>query len=180
MMGTGMLRPERHGERALALLESALADYPRDVELRESKAQLLLLLGRHSEALSEARSALAQRPGNWRLLAWAAGAAEAEGQAEPALDYWRRAVEINPFVPEYQVSLVALLIRTGQLEEAETRCEKLLELDPYNASGRQALVGLMLQQGKKAEAEREFNVIRRLQPPDLPKREEWFRQQIQK
>jgi predicted CXXCH cytochrome family protein len=180
MMGTGMLRPERHGQRALALLESALADYPRDVELRESKAQLLLLLGRHSEALSEARSALAQRPGNWRLLAWAAGAAEAEGQSELALGYWRRAVEINPFVPEYQVSLVALLIRTGQLEEAETRCEKLLELDPYNASCRQALVGLMLQQGKKAEAEREFNVIRRLQPPDLPKREEWFRQQIQK
>jgi tetratricopeptide (TPR) repeat protein len=177
MMNAGMLQPDRQGERALRLLELSLAFSPQDAELRASKAQLLLLLGRHSEALAEARVALAKRPEDWRLLAWAASAAQAEGKTDLALDYWNRAVAINPFVPDYQVSLVALLIRTGQLDAARARCEKLLRLDPFNVSGRQAWVGFLLQQGQKAEAQRAFDVIRRLAPPDLAGREEWFRQQ---
>jgi Flp pilus assembly protein TadD len=178
MMSGGMLRPERHGERALRLLESALASHPEDVELRESKVQALLLLNRPSEALAQARPALAKRPGDWRLLGWAAGAAQAEGQTDLALDYWRRAVDINPFVPESQVSLVALLIRTGRLDEARDRCRKLLQVDPFNVSARQAWIGFLLEQGQKDEARREFDIIRRLAPPDLAAREEWFRQQM--
>ena len=178
LMSAGMLRPERHGERALLLLESALPRRPEDVELRASKVQVLLLLDRTSEALAEARSALAKRPGDWRLLAWAAGAARAEGQTDRAIAYWRRAVEINPTVPEYQVGLIGLLIRTGQIDEARERCRKLLQLDPFNVSGQQAWVGFLLQEGKQAEARREFDIIRRLRPPDLAQREEWFRQQL--
>ncbi len=83
-------------------------------------------------------------------------------------------MEINPLAPEHQLSLIGLLIRTGRLDEAETHCAKLLQIDPFNVPGRQARVGFLLQQGKKAEARREFDVIRRLQPPDLPQREEWF------
>jgi tetratricopeptide (TPR) repeat protein len=178
MMSGGMLPPERHGEATLRLLESALAQHPQDFELRETKAQALLLLGRFSEALAEARWALGKRPGNWRLLAWAASAAQAEGQTDLALDSWRRAVEINPVMPEYQVSLVHLLVRAGQLDEARVRCDKLLQVDPFNVSGRQARVGLLLQEGKQAEARGEFDIIRRLRPPDLAKREEWFAQQL--
>jgi hypothetical protein len=178
LMNVGMLEPERHGERGLRLLESALASSPRDVELRAGKAQVLLLLGRHSEALAEARSALVKRPGDWRLLSWAAAAAQADGQTDLAIGYWRRAVEINPFVPDYQVSLVALLIRTGRLDEARERCRTLLQFDPFNVSARQAWVGFLLQQGQKEEARREFDLIRRLAPPDLAGREEWFRQQM--
>jgi predicted CXXCH cytochrome family protein len=178
MMSAGLLRPERHGERALLLLESALARYPQDVELRHAKAQTLVLLSRPSEALAEARLVLAKRPGDWRVLAWAAGSAQAEGQTDAALDYWRRAVDINPFVPDCQVSLVALLIRAGQMDEARDRCRKLLHVDPFNVSGRQAWVGFLLQEGKKDEARREFDIIRRLAPPDLSGREEWFRRQM--
>jgi predicted CXXCH cytochrome family protein len=178
MMSAGRLRPERHGEQALRLLESALAQYPQDAELRRGKAQALLLLGRQSEVLAEARLALAKRPGDWRLLAWAAGAAQAEGESDLALGYWRRAVEINPFVPEYHASLLAPLIRTGRLDEARVRCRELLRLDPFNVSGRQASVGFLLEQGRKDEARREFDVLRRLAPPDLAEREEWFRRQL--
>jgi predicted CXXCH cytochrome family protein len=140
MLSTSMLRPARRGEQALVLLESAIANDPRDVELRENKVQLLLLLDRNSEALTEAPSVVAMRPGDWRLLAWAASAAQAEGQSDLAIDYWRRSVEINPFMPEYQVSLIDLLIRTGRRDEARKRCAKLLQLDPFNAPGRQAWV----------------------------------------
>jgi tetratricopeptide (TPR) repeat protein len=178
LISTRMLRCDRHGARALALLESALADYPGDVAIRECKVQILLLMGRHSEAQAEAVLALAKRPYNWRLMVWAASAAQAQGQTDLAIDYWRRAVEINPFMPEHQLSLVTQLIRAGRLDEAEERCGKLLRLDPFSASGRQHLVGILLQRGNKAEALAQFAVIRRLNPPDLPKREAWFEQQL--
>jgi predicted CXXCH cytochrome family protein len=178
MTSAGLLRPERHGESALVLLESALGQRPQDAELRAGKAQVLLLLGRHSEALAEARLALVRRSGDWRLLAWAAAAAQAEGQTDVAIGYWRRAVEINSLLPEYQVSLIALLIRTGRLDEARTRCEALLRLDPFNVSGRQAWIGFLLQQGDKEEARRQLEIIRRLKPPDLAEREVWFEQQV--
>ncbi len=178
LMSVGRLRPERHGERALFLLESALAQYPQDAPLRESKARVLLLLGRNAEALAEVPSALAKQPGDWRLLAAAAGAAQAEGRLDLALDYWRRAAEINPLVPDYRVSLVALLLRTGQVDEARVHWDRLLELDPFNVSGRQARVGFWLQQGKPVEARREFDIIRRLRPPDLAQREAWFLGQL--
>ena len=178
MLSVGMLAPERRGQQALASLESALGADPRDVEVHESKAQLLLLLGQPAQALAEARAALAARPGDWRLLACAAGAAEAVGQTDLAIDYGRRAVEINPFVADDQVSLVRLLIRTGRWDEARTRCEKLLQFDPFNVPGRQALIDVLLRQGKIAEARSEFDVIRRLRPPDLPQREEWFLKKV--
>ncbi len=83
-------------------------------------------------------------------------------------------MEINPFVPDSQVRLATLLIRTGQRDEAQTRCGKLLQLDPFNVPGRQALIDVLLRQGKIAEARSEFDVVRRLQPLDLPQRERWF------
>ncbi len=178
MMEAGMLAPERHGEGAFLLLESALGRYPRDAELREGKARALVLLGRPAEALPDVRAALAARPGDWWLLDQAARAEQQEGQTERALADWRRAVESNPCRPEPQVGLLALLVRTGQLDEARARCRQLLRLDPFNLSGLQAWVGFLLADGKKAEAERTFHIIRRLKPPDLPQREERFRQQL--
>ncbi len=177
MLIAGMLPTERDGGRAVLLLESALAQYPKDAELRQSKTLLLGLLGRSSETVSAARQALAERPGDWRVLAQAALATQAERQAEQALTFWRQAVEINPVVADYQAGLIEALIRTGRVDEVPRRCRDLLRLDPFSVSGRQALVGSLLQQGKKAEARRQFEVIRRLKPPDLAQREEWFRQQ---
>jgi tetratricopeptide (TPR) repeat protein len=178
MMISGRLAPQRHGERAVRLLEAALARYPQDVEVRAGKALALMLLQRQDEALPEARWALARRPGDWRLLAAVAVAARAEGQTEQGISSWREVVAINPVVAEYQLALVSLLLQSGQLDEARARCRKLLELDPFNVGGRQAWVGFLLREGKKAEAAKEFDVIRRLNPPDLVKREEWFAEKM--
>jgi tetratricopeptide (TPR) repeat protein len=178
MLSAGMLKPQRNGDRALFLLESARAQYPHDLELRQSKAVLLHLLRRPSEAVAEAQAVLAQRPGNWRLLGQAATAAQAEGQTDRAIGYWRQAVRINPFVPDFQVSLLSLLLRAGKLDEARLRCRELLRLDPFNVSGRQAWIGFLLREGKKAEARAEFDLIRQLKPPDLAEREKWFEQQV--
>jgi predicted CXXCH cytochrome family protein len=178
MMDSNMLSPPRHGDRALRLLELALGVDPSDTPVRQGKVEVYSLLNRPAEALSEAQVLLPERPGDWNLLTQAAYAAQACGQTDLARDYWRQAVAINPFVPENQMRLVALLIQAGQLEEARTHCEQLLRQDPFNIEGRQAWVDLLLRRGQRAEAQRAFDVIRQLKPPDLARREEWFQQQM--
>ena len=135
MMNSGRLAPERNGERRLRLLESAPGQQPRDPVIREAKVQVLLQMGRPTEALAETRLALAGRPRNWRLLASAAATAEGEGQTDLALDYWRRAVEINPCAAEFQERLVLLLTRAGKPDEARARCRKLLRARPVQRDG---------------------------------------------
>jgi Flp pilus assembly protein TadD len=178
MMKTNMLQPRHHADRALRFLERAWARDPADLSVREGKVEAYLLLNQPADALSEAELLLPEQPRNWEFLVQAAYAAQDDGQIDRARDYWRRVVEINPFVPDYQVRLVDLLIRAGQLDEARTHCEQLLRLDPFNVSGRQAWVAILLRQGQRAEARRAFNTIRKLKPPDLAEREQWFQQQM--
>jgi hypothetical protein len=180
MLASGLLSPQRDGERVVRLLESALASHPQDAELPASKSFVLDLLGRSSAALSVARQTLAKRPGDWRLLAQAARGAQAEGKLHESARYWRRSIEINPLVPDHHVGLITVLIRLGRLDEVRLETDKLLQLDPFSVSGRQTRIGTLLQQGKKAEARREFEMLRRLHPPDLAQREEWFRRQMGK
>lgn len=173
-----MLRPQREGDRALRLLESALGRDPSDGTVRQGKVEAYLFLNRSAEALSEAEVLVPQQPENGELLVQSAYAAEGSGQPERAREYWRRAVEINPFVPEDRVHRMELLIGAGKLDEARKECEQLLRLDPFNIAGRQAQVGWLLQRGQRAEAQRAFETIRQLKPPDLAQREEWFRKQL--
>jgi Flp pilus assembly protein TadD len=173
-----MLQSPRHAERALRLLEIALGRDPSDGSVRQGKVEAYLLLNRPVEALSEAEVLLPQQPENGELLVQAAYAAQGSGQGDRALAYWRRAVKINPFLADDQLQLMQLLLRTEQWDEAQRHCEELLRLDPFNVSGWQARIGFLLRQGQRAEAQRTFDVIRKLNPPDLARREEWFRQML--
>jgi tetratricopeptide (TPR) repeat protein len=160
------------------LLESALGRDPSDSSVRQGKVDAYLLLHRPTEALSEVENLALEQPENWHLLIQAAFAAQGSGELDRALDYWKRVVEINPFVADYQLQLVNLLLQAEQLDEARKHCEQLLRLDPFNVSGLQMWVGFLLQQGQREEARRAFDIIRRLKPPDLAEREEWFRKQL--
>ncbi len=179
MIRMNMLRPQQHAGRALRLLELALGQDASDGAVRQGKVEAYLVLNRPAEALSEAEVLVQEQPENRELLVLAAYAAQGSGQLDRARDYWRRAVELNPFLPDDQVRLMELLIRAGQVEEGRKCCEQLLRLDPFNLSGRQTQVGFFLQKGQQAQAQRAFDVIRRLKPPDLAQREEWFKQQLQ-
>jgi hypothetical protein len=138
LMRTYMLDRRRHADRALRHLESALADDPADIAVRAGKVEAYLLLERPSEALSEAELLVPDRPGDWPLLVQAAYAAGACGETDRSRAYWRRVVEINPAMPEFQVHLLNLLVRPEDSEEAWKCCEQLLRLDPFNVAGRQA------------------------------------------
>jgi predicted CXXCH cytochrome family protein len=162
LMRTNLLDPRRHADRALRLLEEALANDPVDVAVREGKVEAYLLLGRPAEALSEVETLLPDSPGDWPLLVQAAYATEACGERDRSRDCWRRVAEVNPAVPDHLVHLLDLLGRPEDAGEAWKCCEQLLRLDPFNVPGRQARVRLLLLQGRRDEARRESDLVHRL------------------
>src|SRR5207302_10415190 len=97
-----------HLKKALLLLERTLQ--PDDVEAWNHKAQLLVFLGRHSEALAALETILQREPDNELARV---RAASLSSETERSIAHWRRAVAINPWMPEYHTSLARVLAHAG-------------------------------------------------------------------
>src|SRR5262249_42969212 len=80
----------------------------------------------------------ARAPERELALVGAASQAEALGQREAALGYWRRAGAANPWSPGYRQSLVLLLVKQEAWPEARKECEAGLRGEPPSAEGRPA------------------------------------------
>jgi hypothetical protein len=93
--------------------------------------------------------------------------AEASGQAGAAHPYWRRAITVNPWKPEYRRRLSLLLVKEDAWNEARTQCEAWLRLDPFSTEARATRVRCLLAAGDKTEARAEFARIEALSPPNL-------------
>src|SRR5262249_18051261 len=149
---TGKVAPQTFAGRALGLLEAACARDPEDWEAWEAKANALWALGRRGEALTTLQTVLAAAPRREGALVRAAGLAQDLGQTEAALDYWRRAADVNPWQASYRQSLCQLLARKGAWDELRPQCEAWLRLDPASTDARQTWVTYLLRAGRKDEA----------------------------
>jgi Flp pilus assembly protein TadD len=65
-----------------------------------------------------------------------------QGQAQNALGYLRRAAQINPYNPGWQIALATAYTRLGQTNFARTHLEDALHLDPHNTAARDGLAAL--------------------------------------
>jgi len=107
-------------------------------------------------------------------LVRAATLAQEQNQAEAAIDFWRRAAEVNPWQPSYRQSLCQLLARKGAWGDLRPQCEAWLRLDPASTDARQTWVTYLLRTGRKNEARAEFAKLRALRPPNLGQLQAWF------
>ena len=166
------------GEFALGLLNDALRDCRDDLDAWEAKGKILHTLRRPASAI-DAFEALTKRAPRHESAIVALGVIHRDlGHKDEALAYWRRAVEVNPWVAEYRKNLVANLAERGDLADARPHCRKWLELDPSSVEGRQIWIRCLLEDGKAAEARAEFVKIRALRPANLSELEAWFAKQI--
>ncbi len=160
---------------ALHLLEEALVEHPRDLALWEAKGTCLLLLQqRLPEALAAFQGVLAEVPNDEGALKLAGLASLQLGEYKSAVDYWRRAAALNPWMADYRASLALALSRLGQWDEALRTCRKAIELDPFNAQARVLLAVCLHRRGDKAQAQAEFEQVRALQAPDFDMLRELF------
>jgi Flp pilus assembly protein TadD len=169
--------PEIMCRRALPLLETAVETWPEDVPALEAKGFALAQLGRGADALKTFQAALALVPNRERTLSFAAQQAELRERNAEAIAYWRRAVAVNPWMPEYHYRLAKLLAGRDAWPEALSECEAALRCSPASEETRLLLITCSQRSGDKARARREFETLLALEPknPDLLRR--WFDEQ---
>jgi tetratricopeptide (TPR) repeat protein len=166
------------GAFAVGLLDEALKECPGDLDAWAAKGKILQIVRRPEAAIEAFEALLRRAPHHEGALVTLGAIHRDEGHREEALGYWRRAVEVNPFVAEYRKNLVFHLADQNAWEELRPHCEKWLELDPASVEARQVWVQCLIKSGRKAEARAEFAKIRALRPPNLRQREAWFAEQI--
>jgi predicted CXXCH cytochrome family protein len=149
--------------QAVDLLREALAAHPDDVPAWEAQGSALTALERPAEALTAFETALRWAPRSEPALRTAARLAQESGDQEKALDYWRRALDSNPQMPDYHGNLALLLAHGHDWEEASRECRLWLQLDPGSREARRLWVRCLTQQGDRAGARVERDLLRRLE-----------------
>lgn len=177
LMSKGKIEPLVYNSRALGLLEAATLRDPDDVEAWQARGHALMLRNQKLPALQAFETALAKSSDYETALIAAAATAQSLQDQERALKYWRRAVELNPWMPEYRANLAGLLARQGVWVEARRQCDALLKLDPADVEARMLRINCLFRAGQPAEARAEFAKVEALRPPNLEELKFWFSQQ---
>jgi hypothetical protein len=165
------------GQAALPLLESGLRAAPDDAVAWESKGFLLAMQGKGGAAQSALEAALRAAPTREVTLSLAAQLAEKTDRPDQAIDYWRRAAEVNPWVWEYRFHLAQLLARRRQWPEAWTAAEAALRLSPLHEPTRTLFITCSLAAGKKDQADQEFAKLVALNPANADRLRAWYAEQ---
>jgi tetratricopeptide (TPR) repeat protein len=137
-----------------------------------------MLQGRYAEALAAFEAALQKGPQREMALVGAASASQNLQRLEPALAYWRRAVAVNPWMPDYRRNLALLQGVKKSWDDVGPECQAWLALDPGNVEARFLWVRYLVQVGRKEEARTEFARLKALEPPQLDQLEAWFKKAV--
>lgn len=172
----GMLPQRRAAAQAAILFERGLADD--DSDAWEAKGWAMLLQNNNTAARVAFDQALQHQPQREVALTGAAKAAADGGQIDAAIEYSRRAVAANPWMPVYRKQLALSLMRKQLWDELRTQCQAWMRLDPANAEARMLWVTCLARTGKKDKAREEFARIEALQPPNLDQLRALFAQQV--
>jgi len=119
-------------DQALAVLETALRQYPDDAGLWLIKSTVLTFAGDHAAADAVLEDALGRAPNDVLLLLAAARAAGAVGDAQRMLTRAQAAERLAPAAPEVHAVLCEALLAAGQAEAAAQIAERLLAATPLD------------------------------------------------
>ncbi len=138
--------------------ERAIAIDPAYAAAHFNLARTHLLLLQHSAAEAEFRAAVRLRnefPEAWVGLA---GALEAQGRDEEAIEALDRAIAMRPDYSGALINSISLLQKLRRLDAAAANSRRLLELEPENALAHASLGMHAYKQGRLAEAEGSFRL----------------------
>jgi Flp pilus assembly protein TadD len=154
-------------ELAVSLLEAALRHCPEDWEAWELKAFALASQGEFSQALAAAQKVLSHFPKRESSLMMAATFSQSLGQYEQSIGYWRRAIAVDPWAPEYHRNLAVLLADKKDWKEAQAHVRDWLRLEPESIEARKVLIDILVQNNEVKEVPVLSSQIEALQQPQL-------------
>jgi predicted CXXCH cytochrome family protein len=162
---------------ALPLLQSAVQSWPEDVAAREGAAFVLWRLDRQAEALEAFEKVLETAPRRESTLTYAAVLASSLEQTRAAIAYWRRAVEVNPWVSQYHYQLARDLAQNREWAEAVGECETARKLNTASEEIRTLLISCYLRTGQREQARKELETLIAMKPADQEVLRRWFAEQ---
>ncbi len=158
---------------ALPLLpEGTAADDPAALEAR---AEALVMLERPSEGLKVLEAVLARSPRRESALTTAADVARQLNRPAVAVEYWRRALEVNPWPYRYHARLAGALAALGDWPAAAEACRAALERNPVSLPTRRFWVRCLISARQRERAQAEFDTLLALSPAsEAEELRRWF------
>jgi adenylate cyclase len=143
-----MERAEELAQKALSLDESLAL-------IRQLTSYIYLMKRQHDKAIEEAERGFALDPNEADILAHLAIALNYSGRPEEALEFFKKAIRLNPFPPTLYIYHLGRTYRhLGRYEEAITEVKKALKRSPKNLFAHVELVAAYSLSGRDDESQR--------------------------
>lgn len=150
-MFLNVARARREGAGQIETMKQIAAGDPKDAGVRDSLASMLVYLNRTAEAESVIAELIPLLPRDNKSMN-AIGVLYSEmGKTEKAVEFYRRAIEIEPHHVIY-MSLAGSLEKIGRTAEAFDAYRKALEIKPDSAPVLKRYADLLRDEGKRQEA----------------------------
>ena len=163
-----------HLERVLPPLERTTGQDLDDLEAFESLGEIYLSLGQPGKAIEAYEHVLQRQPKRESSLAILADVLHRLEQYDRAIGYWKRAIQVNPWISRYWYGLGQAYAGTEQWPLCRQTAEQARQRFPTSIGARHLLVESNLRLGDAAAAEAEFQQIRRFHPPGFDALEAWY------
>jgi tetratricopeptide (TPR) repeat protein len=151
LIDSGANWSEEQIAKAARRIESRLDEQSHAVALR-TLAKVLNWAGKHEQAGPLAVKALDTLPDDPESLVLAAAWLKSTGQAERAIEYYRRALRHAPAYVEAHRLLGAALVEQGEFAEALVHLDKLRKLTPHDAHAWHMCGAVLAELGRYEEA----------------------------
>jgi tetratricopeptide (TPR) repeat protein len=165
-------------QSALPLLTATVQTWPDDAPAWQAQGYTLWLLDRKPEALAALETALTKAPRREEALVYAAAVSAQLGQDPAAIEYWQRALNVNPWSERSHYELAKLLVKDQQWQKALSEGREAMALNPFHLETRLVLIECHIGLGDKERARTEFNEVLSLNPLDPAALKRWFEQQM--
>jgi len=152
-------------KQAIDMLDRSRPD-PADWQAHEKKALALVMIGEKARALDVLRTIVAADSTPERPLFMAGWIAQDLDRDDLAAGYLARAIDINPWHPEYRLRMTHHLVKRQEWSAALPHVRAWVRAQPFNGKARGTLVQILAHTATRQEAYAEFNVLQRLSPSD--------------
>jgi tetratricopeptide (TPR) repeat protein len=160
----GTLRVEARFTDAAALLKPQVQQQFDNDELRSLLADTLMRVGDLHGALESAQMVLQRKPNDAQAWTVRAAIESAQGQADAAMQDYRRLTEIAPGQSYCWQQLTRLLLEQGRIDEALSTAGEGLAADPYSADLHYFLGIALNASGKAGMAASQLSLASELNP----------------
>ncbi len=150
----------------MKLLDTALAEWPDDLDALEARGIALGIIGRDARAIADLRAVLAREPNRESTLAAAAFQEVKVDRRAAAIAYCERVIAVNPWRSRYHGELALLYFHERDWGASARACRAALRLDPTWLDVRRCLFQCYLNLGEIKAAEAELALLLRFEPPD--------------